>query len=155
MKCALSTLLCHRAGPQVRGHAHMQPSEPGEPAQAHSLLGSAPSCTLEPPGTRQGVLHAPHPRCSSTSQTHGHQGQQRGDQGSLKQIPKWRDWPEQPIKNYKPPNSRKEKCKVLRASDRECPCSWLTGETYPRKGHLILGVGTNSIHSREQPVQRH
>ena len=133
----------------------MQPSEPGEPAQAHSLLGSAPSCTLEPPGTRQGVLHAPHPRCSSTSQTHGHQGQQRGDQGSLKQIPKWRDWPEQPIKNYKPPNSRKEKCKVLRASDRECPCSRLTGETYPRKGHLILGVGTNSIHSREQPVQRH
>ena len=25
----------------------------------------------------------------------------------------------------------------------------------PQEGHLILGVGTNSIHSREQPVQRH
>ena len=64
--------------------------------------------------------------------------------GSLKQIPKWRDWPEQPIKNYKHPNRWKEKRKVLEGSDRECACSWLIGETYPRKGNLSLGVGTNS-----------
>lgn len=27
---------------------------------------------------------------------------------------------------------------------RECACSRLIGETYSRKGHLILGVGMNS-----------